>query len=148
MRYSTTSLSGESRLPGGLCLRRAVRQGTSFALRLLFDANLSPKLVKRLADLFPDSVHVFASGLGRSASDETIWNYAAVNSFAIVTTDADFVAMAERLEPPTQVIRLKNCNYKTARVAELLRQSAIRIAETRSVRPASSDRSNRTLSPA
>jgi len=58
-----------------------------------------------LADLLPESVQVFASGLGRSASDETIWNYAAVNSFGIVTTDADFVAMAERLEPP-QVIRI------------------------------------------
>ncbi len=105
-------------------------------MKLLFDANLSPKLVKRLADLFPDSSHVFSSGLGPSASDETIWNYAAVNNFAIVTTDADFVEMAERLGPPPHVIRLKNCNYKTARVAELLRRNAIRIAELdRSGRP-------------
>jgi predicted nuclease of predicted toxin-antitoxin system len=55
--------------------------------------------------------------------------YAALNGFAIVTADADFVAMAESLGPPPQVIRLKNCNYKTARVGDLLRRNAIRIAD-------------------
>lgn len=29
-------------------------------MRLLFDQNLSHKLVKRLADVFPDSLHVLA----------------------------------------------------------------------------------------
>ncbi len=32
-------------------------------MRLLFDHNLSPKLVRRLADLYPDSVHVSHLGL-------------------------------------------------------------------------------------
>jgi predicted nuclease of predicted toxin-antitoxin system len=31
-------------------------------MKLLFDQNLSPKLVRRLADLFPDSSHVQAVG--------------------------------------------------------------------------------------
>jgi predicted nuclease of predicted toxin-antitoxin system len=98
-------------------------------LKLLFDANLSPKLVRRLADLFPDSLHLFASGLAQPTSDRRIWNYAAVNGFAIVTTDADFVGMAASLGPPPHVIRLENGNYKTARVEELVRRNAIRIAE-------------------
>jgi hypothetical protein len=34
---------------------------------LLFDANLSPKLVKQLADLFPGSVHLFDLPLARDA---------------------------------------------------------------------------------
>ena len=38
-------------------------------LKLLFDANLCPKLVGRLAHLFPDSVHVFEIGLERLTSD-------------------------------------------------------------------------------
>jgi len=42
-------------------------------LKLLFDANLSPKLVQRLAELFPDSIHVFDTGLAGYTSDETIW---------------------------------------------------------------------------
>jgi predicted nuclease of predicted toxin-antitoxin system len=32
-------------------------------MRLLFDQNLSRKLVKRLADIFPDSSHVQLHGL-------------------------------------------------------------------------------------
>jgi len=41
-------------------------------MRLLFDANLSPKLVSRLAELFPNSLHVFDTGFGQFVSDETI----------------------------------------------------------------------------
>ena len=47
-------------------------------MKLLFDANLSPKLVGRLGELFPGSEHVFDTGLARSTSDEKIWKYAAV----------------------------------------------------------------------
>lgn len=54
-------------------------------MKLLFDANLSPKLVGRLAELFPDSVHVFDTGLARLTSDETIWEYAGEHGFTIVT---------------------------------------------------------------
>jgi predicted nuclease of predicted toxin-antitoxin system len=42
-------------------------------VKLLFDANLSPKLLKRLADLFPALVHVFDTGLGRFTPDVVIW---------------------------------------------------------------------------
>jgi predicted nuclease of predicted toxin-antitoxin system len=98
-------------------------------LKLLFDANLSPKLVKRLGELFPDSTHVFGTGLEKSTLDETIWAFAKANGFAIVTADADFVRLAETLGPPPQVVWLENCNYKTAIVEELLRRNAIRIAD-------------------
>jgi predicted nuclease of predicted toxin-antitoxin system len=98
-------------------------------LKLLFDANLSPKLVKRLAELFPDSTHVFGTGLERSTSDERIWAYAAANGFAIVTADGDFIRLAETLGPPPRVIRLENCNYKTSVVEDLLRRNAIRITD-------------------
>ena len=38
-------------------------------MKLLFDQNLSPKLVHRLADLFPDSSHVQLVGLDRAGDD-------------------------------------------------------------------------------
>lgn len=98
-------------------------------MKLLFDANLSPKLVRRLAELFPESTHVFNTGLERFTSDERIWTYAAANGFAIVTADVDFVRMAEALGPPPRVIRLENCNYGTALVEKLPRRNAIRIAD-------------------
>ncbi len=58
-------------------------------MKLLFDHNLPPLLVSRLADLFPHSQHVFALGLDR-ASDWEIRDYALQNGYFIVTKDADF----------------------------------------------------------
>jgi predicted nuclease of predicted toxin-antitoxin system len=73
-------------------------------LKLLFDANLSPKLVGRLGDLFPDSVHVFDTGLARFTSDETIWEYAKTHGFTIVTADSDFLGLAAARGAPPQVV--------------------------------------------
>jgi predicted nuclease of predicted toxin-antitoxin system len=55
-------------------------------LKLLFDANLSPKLVRRLADLFPGLAHVIDTGLAQFTLNTVIWDYAALNGFTIVTT--------------------------------------------------------------
>jgi predicted nuclease of predicted toxin-antitoxin system len=98
-------------------------------LKLLFDANLSPKLVNRLAELFPDSVHVFDTDLARFTSDEVIWEYAAAKGFTIVTADSDFLDLARSRGVPPKVVRLENCNYRTSQVEELLRRHAILIAE-------------------
>ena len=72
---------------------------------------------------------MFNTGLERFTSDEKIWGYAASNGFAIVTADADFVRLSKERGDPPKVIRLENCNYKTAVVEELLRRHAVRIAE-------------------
>ena len=58
-------------------------------MKLLFDANLSPKLVGRLGELFPGSSHIVDAGLGRFTPDMQIWEYAKANDFTIVTADAD-----------------------------------------------------------
>ena len=68
-------------------------------MRLLFDANLSPKLVGRLRDLFPGSAHVFDTGLARSTPDDKIWEYASAEGFTIITADSDFLDLAELQMP-------------------------------------------------
>lgn len=98
-------------------------------MKLLFDANLSPKLVHRLAELFPDSVHIFDAGLARFTSDEVIWEYAGANGFTIVTADSDFLDLAKFRGAPPKVVRLENCNYRTSQVENLLRRHAILISE-------------------
>jgi predicted nuclease of predicted toxin-antitoxin system len=98
-------------------------------LKLLFDANLSPQLVGRLAELFPGSAHVFDTGLARFTSDQTIWDYARTNGFIIVTADSDFLYFAKDRGAPPKVVLLENCNYRTSRVEDLLRRHAVRIAE-------------------
>ena len=61
-------------------------------MRLLFDQNLSHKLVNRLADIFPGSIHVGDIGM-KSAADPAIATYALVHGLTIVSKDADFLAL-------------------------------------------------------
>jgi predicted nuclease of predicted toxin-antitoxin system len=79
-------------------------------MRLLFDHNLSPRLVRRLADLYPDTSHVFLVGLDHAA-DMTIWNYAQTNDYIIVTKDSDFsdVSVVRGFPPKVIWLRLGNC---------------------------------------
>ena len=58
-------------------------------MKLLFDANLSHQLVKRLEDVFPNSIHVRDIGF-RQAEDVKIWQYAYDRNLVIVSKDSDF----------------------------------------------------------
>lgn len=97
-------------------------------MKLLLDENLSRRLVRRLADLFPGTVHVSSEGL-LEADDYVIWQYAKSNGFSVVTADTDFYEIATTLGPPPKVIWLRGCDYPTAIAEELIRSQAIRIAE-------------------
>ena len=65
-------------------------------MSLLLDENLSPRLVPRLLSLFPGLTHARDVGL-KQASDEQIWRCAKENGYTVVTADADFVALSNRL---------------------------------------------------
>ena len=58
-------------------------------MRLLFDQNLSPRLVAMLADLHAGSTHVRNESL-QMADDDVVWAYAIQQGFVIVSKDADF----------------------------------------------------------
>jgi predicted nuclease of predicted toxin-antitoxin system len=68
-------------------------------VKLLFDENLSPRLVLAISDLFPGSRHVEDCDL-LSESDEQVWRYARVHGFTIVTKDSDFAKMSRLLGSP------------------------------------------------
>lgn len=89
-------------------------------MRLLFDQNLSPKLVNRLADLFPGSIHVQAVGLD-CANDDRVWEHARLNGFAIVTKDADYNNLSVLRGSPPKVIWLQLGNCTTAQVEAAFR---------------------------
>lgn len=57
-------------------------------MKLLFDQNLSHRLVNRLADLFPGSMQMRLVGLDR-ASDVELWDHAARDGHADVSRDVD-----------------------------------------------------------
>jgi predicted nuclease of predicted toxin-antitoxin system len=58
-------------------------------MKLLFDQNLSPRLVAKLADHYPDSAHVITHALDH-ALDETVWAFAREHGYTLVTKDSDF----------------------------------------------------------
>jgi hypothetical protein len=51
-------------------------------MKLLFDQNLSPRLPRLLADIFPDSAHIREFGM-RDATDTIIWEYAKANALQL-----------------------------------------------------------------
>jgi predicted nuclease of predicted toxin-antitoxin system len=61
-------------------------------VKLLVDANLSPRLVPFLTQAGHDVAHVFDLGMGQ-ADDEAILARALVEERAVLTADTDFVTM-------------------------------------------------------
>jgi predicted nuclease of predicted toxin-antitoxin system len=66
-------------------------------MKLLFDENLSRRLVELVQDLLPGSAHVTQAGLRSGTPERDIWDYAKRNGFAIITADRDFVKMSNTL---------------------------------------------------
>lgn len=89
-------------------------------MKLLLDQNLSPRLVARVADIFPDSGHVYVLGLDRS-SDAAVWKYARDHDYVLVTKDADFSELIALRGFPPKIIWLRLGNCSTDDIERLLR---------------------------
>ncbi len=89
-------------------------------MRLLFDQNLSPKLVERLSETFPDSSHVSFVGLERAA-DEEVFTYALREGYAVVSKDSDFAEMAQLRHHSPKVVWLRLGNRTTREIEAALR---------------------------
>jgi predicted nuclease of predicted toxin-antitoxin system len=97
-------------------------------MKLLFDHNLSPQLVNRFADLYPDSQHVFRFGMDQD-DDRQIWEYAAQNDFTIVTRDSDYNDLSLLLGFPPKVIWIRRGNCSTQTIESILRAATTAIQE-------------------
>jgi predicted nuclease of predicted toxin-antitoxin system len=97
-------------------------------LKLLFDQNLSRKLVTRLADIYPTLSHVQFHEL-EDKTDTEIWEFARTNDFCIVTQDADFAERSRLYGSPPKVVWLRCGNTPTSQVETLLRSGAGAIQE-------------------
>ena len=58
-------------------------------MKLLFDENISHRILKHINKFFPESIHVSTIREHRF-TDLDIWTYAEKNGYTIVTFDADF----------------------------------------------------------
>lgn len=97
-------------------------------MKLLLDENLSRKLVRRLAELFPGCAHVADFNLMQQP-DRDIWEFAQREEFIIVSTDADFYELATTLGPPPKVVWLRRWRHPTRDAEWILRSEAVRITE-------------------
>ena len=97
-------------------------------MKLLFDQNVSPDLVRRLSDLFPDSNHVFYLQLDE-AEDAVVWTYAREQGYIVVSKDADFseLSMLHGFPPKLLWLRIGNC--RTSDIEELIRSNQSAIAQ-------------------
>lgn len=92
-------------------------------MKLLFDENLSPKLVLALDDIFPDSAHVDRVGLG-SGPDNEVWEYAKINGFTLISKDSDFYDKSVLYGHPPKVIWIRRGNCSNRQIQLLLRNKA------------------------
>ena len=91
-------------------------------MKLLFDNNLSPALVRFFATDFSGSAHCAEIGL-RDSSDIAVWNYARDHDLTLVTKDSDFNALVTLLGFPPRVIWIRRGNCSTNDIHHLLRQN-------------------------
>ncbi len=89
-------------------------------MKFLFDENISYRIVKKIIKEVPGSLHSSSAGLGKSASDRSIWTYARSNDYVLVTFDEDFQDLVNVYGFPPKVILLRIGNSSTRCVSETL----------------------------
>ncbi len=92
-------------------------------MKLLFDQNISHRLVKRLLDLYPDAKQVRELGLENS-TDSAIFDYAVKGGFIIVTFDSDFCDINIIKGFHAKVIWLRTGNITTKNIEVILREKS------------------------
>jgi predicted nuclease of predicted toxin-antitoxin system len=91
-------------------------------MKLLFDHNLSPRLVDVLVDIYPNSNHLYLMGLDQQ-SDTIIWETAKKQNYIIVTKDSDFNELLILKGFPPKVIWIRSGNCSTNTIKSLLRNN-------------------------
>ncbi len=89
-------------------------------MTLLLDENLSPRLIRLLAEIYPEVRHVSEVGLSR-APDTDVWAYARTHGLTIVSKDSDFHQRSLIDPHPPRLIWIRRGNCSTATIAEILR---------------------------
>jgi predicted nuclease of predicted toxin-antitoxin system len=97
-------------------------------IKLLFDQNISFRIVRQLPDVFSDSRQVRIVGM-ENATDLEIWEYARNNDFTIVTFDADFYDISLIKGHPPKIVWLQIGNSTTAEVVECILANQLNILD-------------------
>lgn len=96
-------------------------------MNLLFDDNISYRIVKKLFNAFPNCLHVSRAGLAVHAPDRAIWEYARQNNYLIVTFDEDFEDLSGLYGFPPKVIILRIGSATTPMISQALQAKKVEI---------------------
>ena len=97
-------------------------------IKLLFDQNISFRIIKRIEDIFPGSKSVRELVLD-NPHDFDIWKFAKLNNYIIVTFDSDFIDLSNLKGFPPKIIWLRIGNTSTKNIAARLRLERNKIIE-------------------
>lgn len=88
-------------------------------MKLLFDQNISYKILKLILDDFPESTTIKNCNL-IDQSDKVIWDFAKANNFTIVTQDSDFNDFNLLYGFPPKIIWIRLGNIQTSTLSQVL----------------------------
>ncbi|MBK9980873.1 MAG: DUF5615 family PIN-like protein [Saprospiraceae bacterium] len=89
-------------------------------MKLLFDQNISFRIINKIIDIFPEAISV-RELQKENPHDFEIWKYAKTNEYSIVTFDSDFIDLSNLKGFPPKIIWLRIGNTSTKNIAERLR---------------------------
>lgn len=88
-------------------------------MKLLFDQNISFRILKKLPEAYSGSSHVKSEGL-MNASDLEIWEFAKRHQYIIVTQDSDFNDLYLLKGFPPKILWFQTNNLRTEDLALIL----------------------------
>ena len=88
-------------------------------MKLLFDQNISPKIIKKWTGLGDEVQHVRFLRL-EDSSDLEIFRFARLNGYSIVTFDSDFFELSLIMGFPPKIIWIRTGNLTTHSIFEIL----------------------------
>ena len=97
-------------------------------MKLLFDQNISFRVIKGIVDIYPDAKQVRELNL-ENATDREIWSFAKQEGYTIVTFDSDFYDLTLIRGIPPRLIWLKLGNTTTVDIITTFRENIDLIQE-------------------
>ncbi|MFO7829230.1 MAG: DUF5615 family PIN-like protein [Bacteroidales bacterium] len=97
-------------------------------MKLLFDQNISFRIIPKIKDIFPDAVQVRMVGL-ENKTDIEIWHFARNNDYCIITFDSDFYDLSLVKGIPPKIIWLRSGNKTTQAIETIIRDNQLIINE-------------------
>jgi predicted nuclease of predicted toxin-antitoxin system len=90
-------------------------------MKLLFDQNISHRILNHIQDILPEAKQVRDLDLENN-SDKQIWEYAKKSAYIIVTFDGDFYDFSLVWGHPPKIIWIRTYNQTTKNVEKILRK--------------------------